>query len=178
MKNIAFVEVDTPDSLAPGACMKKLMIASAAILLMLAGCATAPASKTIAETADRTLELSTLTRLLKDAELIETLQGTGPFTVFAPSDAAFKAVPAATMEALAKDKVRLKAVLSYHVVPGALAAADVKNGPLKTVQGGNVSLYKSGSFLTVEEALVTGPDVRASNGVIHLIDKVLIPPTR
>lgn len=158
--------------------MKKLMIASAAILLMLAGCATAPASKTIAETADRTLELSTLTRLLKDAELIETLQGTGPFTVFAPSDAAFKAVPAATMEALAKDKVRLKAVLSYHVVPGALAAADVKNGPLKTVQGGNVSLYKSGSFLTVEEALVTGPDVRASNGVIHLIDKVLIPPTR
>ena len=158
--------------------MKRPLIAATAALLLLAACATTPAPKTIAQTVAATLELSTLTRLLQDAELTETLQGTGPFTVFAPSDAAFKAVPAATMAALASDKARLKAVLSYHVVPGALASADVKNGPLKTVQGGNVVLYKSGTFLTVEEALVTTADVRARNGVIQVVDKVLIPPAR
>ena len=158
--------------------MKQMMFAPAAALLLLAACATTPAPKTIAQMAAATPELSTLTRLLGEAELTETLQGAGPYTVFAPSDAAFKAVPAATMEALTKDKARLKAVLSYHVVPGALALADVKNGPLKTVQGASVMLYKSGSFLTVEEALVTTADVRASNGVIQLIDKVLIPPAR
>ena len=153
------------------------LLASAAALL-LAACATTPAPRNISQTAAATPELSTLTRLLKEADLTETLQGAGPFTVFAPTDAAFKAVPAATMEALAKDKARLKAVLTYHVVPGALVSADLKNGPLKTVQGANVALYRSGTFLTVEEALVTTPDVRASNGVIQVVDKVLIPPAR
>jgi uncharacterized surface protein with fasciclin (FAS1) repeats len=154
------------------------LAAYAASLLLLAACATAPAPRTIAQTAAATPELSTLTRLLREADLTETLQGTGPFTVFAPTDAAFKAVPAATMDALAKDKARLKAVLSYHVVPGALVSAELKNGPLKTVQGANVALYRSGTFLTVEEALVTTADVRASNGVIQVVDKVLIPPVR
>ena len=153
------------------------LLASAAALL-LAACATTPAPRNISQTAAATPELSTLTRLLKEADLTETLQGAGPFTVFAPTDAAFKAVPAATMEALAKDKARLKAVLTYHVVPGALVSADLKNGPLKTVQGANVALYRSGTFLTVEEALITTPDVRASNGVIQVVDKVLIPPAR
>ena len=153
------------------------LLASAAALL-LAACATTPAPRNISQTAAATPELSTLTRLLKEADLTETLQGAGPFTVFAPTDAAFKAVPAATMEALAKDKARLKAVLTYHVVPGMLVSADLKNGPLKTVQGANVALYRSGTFLTVEEALVTTPDVRASNGVIQVVDKVLIPPAR
>lgn len=146
--------------------------------LTLAACATTPATQTISQTAAATPELSTLTRLLKEADLTDTLQGAGPFTVFAPTDAAFKAVPAATMEALAKDKARLKAVLTYHVVPGALSSADLKNGPIKTVQGANVALYRSGTFLTVEEALVTTADVRASNGVIQVVDKVLIPPAR
>ena len=153
------------------------LLASAAALL-LAACATTPAPRNISQTAAATPELSTLTRLLKEADLTETLQGAGPFTVFAPTDAAFKAVPAATMEALAKDKARLKAVLTYHVVPGMLVSADLKNGPLKTVQGANVALYRSGTFLTVEEALITTPDVRASNGVIQVVDKVLIPPAR
>lgn len=153
------------------------LLASAAALL-LAACVTTPAPQTISQTAAAAPELSTLTRLLKEAELTDTLQGPGPFTVFAPTDAAFKAVPAATMEALAKDKARLKAVLSYHVVPGTLVSADLKNGPLKTVQGANVALYRSGTFLTVEEALVTTADVRASNGVIQVVDKVLIPPAR
>lgn len=148
------------------------------VALLLAACATTPAPQTISQTAAATPELSTLTRLLKEADLTETLQGAGPFTVFAPTDAAFKAVPAATMAALAKDKERLKAALTYHVVAGALVSADLKNGPLKTVQGANLALYRSGTFLTVEEALVTKADVRASNGVIQVVDKVLIPPAR
>jgi uncharacterized surface protein with fasciclin (FAS1) repeats len=157
---------------------RSIPLLASIIALTLAACATTPAPKTISQTAAATPELSTLTRLLKEAELTDTLQGPGPFTVFAPTDAAFKAVPAATMEALAKDKARLKAVLTYHVVPGALTSADLKNGPIKTVQGANVALYRSGSFLTVEEALVTTADVRASNGVIQVVDKVLIPPAR
>ena len=151
------------------------LLTTAAATLALGACATAPAPKTIADTAAANPQLNTLTQLIRDAGLTETLQGAGPYTVFAPTNEAFKVVPAATMEALAKDKARLTAVLTYHVVPGALSSTDLKNGPVKTVQGGNVALYKSGTFLTVEEALVTTPDVQASNGVIQIVDKVLIP---
>ena len=149
-----------------------------AALLMLGACATTPAPKTIAETAAANPQLTTLNKLINEAGLAETLRGPGPYTVFAPTDDAFKAVPPATLEALAKDKNRLKTVLSYHVVPGTLTSSDVKNGPVKTVQGGDVTLYKSGTFLTVEEAVVTTPDVRATNGVIQVVDKVLLPPTK
>ncbi len=159
--------------------MKRLKLLLAAVTAVwFTACATMQAPRTVAETAAATPDLSTLTRLLGEAELTEVLRGAGPYTVFAPTDAAFKAMPAATMEALAKDKARLKAVLAYHVVPGALVSAELKNGPVKTVQGGNVAVYRSGSFLTVDEALVTTADVRASNGVIQVVDKVLIPPTR
>lgn len=146
--------------------------------LALAACATTPVPKTISQTAASDPRLSTLSRLLNQADLIATLDGAGPFTVFAPTDEAFKAVPPATLDALMKDKARLKAVLTYHVVPGALTSSDLKNGPVKTVQGANLAVYKSGTFMTVEEAVVTTPDVRASNGVIQVVDKVLIPPTR
>ncbi len=149
-----------------------------AAALVLGACATMPAPKTIADTAAANPQLTTLNKLLNDAGLADTLRGPGPYTVFAPTDDAFKAVPAATLEALAKDKDRLKTVLSYHVVPGTLMSSDVKNGPIKTVQGGNVTLYKSGTFLTVEEAVVTTPDVRATNGVIQVVDKVLLPPAK
>ena len=147
----------------------------AAAALALSACATTPAPKTIADTAAANPQLSTLTQLIQQAGLTDTLRGPGPYTVFAPTNDAFKAVPAATMEALSKDKERLKAVLTYHVVPGSLNSADLKNGPVKTVQGSNVALYKSGTFLTVEEALVTTPDVQATNGVIQIVDKVLLP---
>jgi len=133
---------------------------------------------TIADTAARTPQLSTLTKLLNDAGLADTLRGAGPFTVFAPSDAAFKAVPAKTMAELAADKELLKSVLTYHVLAGKVMAADVKNGNVKTVQGANVAVSKAGSFVTVEDALVTTADVAATNGVVHIIDKVLIPPKR
>jgi uncharacterized surface protein with fasciclin (FAS1) repeats len=149
-----------------------------AAALALGACATTPAPTTLADTAAANPQLSTLNKLINEAGLADTLRGPGPYTVFAPTDDAFKAVPPATLDALAKDKNRLKAVLSYHVVPGTLTSSDVKNGPVKTVQGGDVTLYKSGTFLTVEEALVTTPDIRATNGVIQVVDKVLLPPAK
>lgn len=156
--------------------LSSLLLAPALVLLLAAGCATAPAPKTIADTAAATPQLSTLTKLIQDAGLTETLAGPGPFTVFAPSDEAFKAVPPATLQALMQDKARLNAVLTYHVVPGAVLAADVKNGPVKTVQGANLALSRSGTFVTVEDAVVTTADVKAINGIVHIIDKVLMPP--
>ena len=144
----------------------------------LAGCATTPAPTTISDTAARTPQLSTLTKLLNDAGLADTLRGAGPYTVFAPSDEAFKAVPAKTMGELAANKELLKAVLTYHVVPGKVLAADVKNGNVKSVQGANLALSKSGTFVTIEDAVVTQADVAATNGVVHVIDKVLMPPKR
>jgi uncharacterized surface protein with fasciclin (FAS1) repeats len=152
------------------------LIAPLLSLLLAAGCATAPAPKTVADTLAATPQLSTLNRLVQEAGLGSTLQGPGPFTVFAPTDEAFKGVPAATLQALAQDPDRLKKVLSYHVVPGALMGADVRNGPVKSVQGANLALSRSGSFVTVEDAVVTTPDVMASNGVVHVVDKVLMPP--
>ena len=156
--------------------ISRLLLAPAFAMLLSAGCATTPAPKTIADTAAATPQLSTLTKLIREAGLTETLAGSGPFTVFAPSDEAFKAVPAATLRALMQDKARLKAVLSYHVVTGTVLAADVKNGPVKTVQGANLALSRSGTFVTVEDAVVTTADVNATNGVVHIIDKVLMPP--
>jgi uncharacterized surface protein with fasciclin (FAS1) repeats len=151
---------------------------AASTALALAGCASTPAPATLADTAARTPQLSTLTKLINDAGLADTLRGAGPFTVFAPSDEAFKAVPAATMEQLAKDKALLTAVLTYHVIPGKVTSADVKTGPVKTVQGANVAVSKAGTFVTVEDAVVTQADVAATNGVVHVIDKVLMPPRR
>jgi uncharacterized surface protein with fasciclin (FAS1) repeats len=145
---------------------------------LLGACATTPTPAPIPDTAARTPELSTLNRLIADAGLADTLRAAGPYTVFAPSDEAFKAVPAATMKELAGNKELLKSVLSYHVVPGRVTAADVKNGNVKTVQGANVALAKAGGFVTVEEAMVTRADVGASNGIVHVIDRVLMPPKR
>ena len=155
-----------------------LLATAAALILSIVGCATTPPPTTIADTAARRPELSTLSKLLADAGLTDTLRGAGPFTVFAPSNDAFKAVPAKTMAELAADKELLKSVLSYHVLSGKLTSADAKNGNLKTVQGANVAVGKAGTFVTVEEAVVTEADVTATNGVIHVIDKVLLPPKR
>lgn len=148
------------------------------LALFASGCATTPAPATIADTAARTPQLSTLTRLLAEAGLTDTLRGPGPFTVFAPSDAAFKAVPAATMAQLATDKELLRSVLTFHVVPGKVMAAEVKIGPAKSVQGANLALSRAGTFVTVEDAVVQVADVPVTNGVVHIIDTVLIPPRR
>jgi len=149
---------------------------AATTALALAGCASTPAPATITDTAARTPQLSTLSKLINDAGLADTLRGAGPFTVFAPTDEAFKAMPAATMAQLAQDKQMLLAVLNYHVIPGKVGSADVKTGNVKTVQGANVALSKAGTFVTVEDAVVTQADVAVTNGVVHVIDKVLLPP--
>lgn len=158
--------------------MNTLSMISVLLTLALSACATAPAPVTIAETAAATPELSTLTKLINDAGLADTLKEAGPFTVFAPTDQAFKAVPAKTLDALSKDKALLISVLTHHVVSGKVMVADVKNGAVTTVQGAPVSLYRSGSFVTVENAVVTAADVDASNGVLHIVDQVLIPPVK
>ena len=158
--------------------MNKKMWAAALTVLALSACATTPMPTTVSETVAATPQLSTLNKLLGDAGLTETLKQEGPYTVFAPTDDAFKAVPAKTLEALSKDKALLISVLTYHVVPGKVTSAEVKNGPVTTVQGAPVSLYRSGSFVTVESAVVTTADVDASNGVVHIVDQVLILPVK
>lgn len=144
----------------------------------LAGCATTTGPATITDTTARTPQLSTLNKLIADAGLADTLKGAGPYTVFAPSDEAFKAVPAQTLQQLAANKEQLKAMLTYHVIPGKVMAADVRAGNVKTVNGATLAVARAGGFVTVEEALVQQADVAATNGVVHVIDRVLIPPKR
>lgn len=149
-----------------------------AVWALLSGCATVATPVSITDTAASTPELSTLARLINEAGLADTLRAAGPFTLFAPSDEAFKAVPAQTLAALKADKALLKSVLSYHVLTGRSAAADVKNGNVKSVQGAVLALSKAGSFVTVDDAMVMRADLPASNGVVHVIDRVLMPPKR
>lgn len=160
--------------------MNKLMSFAAPLvaLLLAAGCATTPTPKNLVETAAATPQLSTLSKLIQEAGLAETLSGPGSFTVFAPTDDAFKALPPATLQALSQDKARLQAVLKNHVLPGAVLSHEVKNGSVKNVDGSNLALSKSGTFVTVEDAVVTTADVKATNGVVHIVDKVLIPAAR
>jgi uncharacterized surface protein with fasciclin (FAS1) repeats len=146
--------------------------------LLLAACATTPAPAPLADTLARDPQLSTFNRLVAQAGLTQELRAAGPLTVFAPSDEAFKAVPAKTMEALAADPAQLKAVLSYHIIDGRVAAADVKPGTAKTRQGGTLALAKAGSFVTVDDAIVQQADLVATNGVAHVVDRVLTPPKK
>lgn len=118
----------------------------------------------------------TLAKLLANADLVETIKGDGPFTVFAPTDTAFAAVPADTLKALLADKVKLSKVLLYHVVPGTVMASQLKAGDLKTAEGATLKLTDTAGVFTINDANISAPDVVASNGVIHVIDKVLLPP--
>jgi len=129
----------------------------------------------IVETAIAAGSFKTLVSAVKAAGLVETLSGNGPFTVFAPTDDAFAKLPAGTIEGLLKDIPKLKSILTYHVVAGKVTAADVmKLATAKTVQGQNVSIdTKAG--VKIEGANVVKADVMADNGVIHVIDKVILP---
>ena len=119
----------------------------------------------------------TLVAAVQAAGLVETLQGKGPFTVFAPTDDAFAKLPAGTVEDLLKpeNKEKLVAILTYHVVPGKVMAADVKTMKAKTVNGKELSIKVEGGSVTVDNAKVVKTDVAASNGVIHVIDTVVLP---
>lgn len=132
----------------------------------------------LTDTLARDPQLSTFNRLVAQAGLADELRTAGALTVFAPSDEAFKAVPAKTMEALAADPAQLKAVLAYHIIDGRVTAADVKPGAAKTRQGASLALAKAGSFVTVDDAVVQQADVVATNGVAHVIDRVLMPPKK
>jgi len=131
-------------------------------------------AKDIVDTAVAAGNFKTLAAALQAAGLVDTLKGPGPFTVFAPTDAAFAKIPKADLDALLKDKAKLTAVLTYHVVPGKVMAADVKAGMVKTVQGGSLTVATTGG-VTVDRAKVTATDIVADNGVIHVIDSVVMP---
>ena len=158
--------------------VKKLALV-AAVFSVLSGCATSPSGPvSVDKTVAANPQLSTLNQLLKTAGLTDTLNGAGPFTLFAPSNEAFKAVPAKTMEELSKDPAKLKAVLLHHVVPAKAMAADVKVGNVKTAGGTDLPLAKAGKLVTVDDAIVQQPDLVATNGVVHIVDRVLMPPVR
>jgi uncharacterized surface protein with fasciclin (FAS1) repeats len=133
----------------------------------------------IVETAVAAGQFNTLAKVLQAAGLVETLKGKGPFTVFAPTDEAFAKLPAGTLDSLLRpeNKDRLTAILTYHVVPGKLLAADVvKQNSLKTVQGGSLRVsVKAGSNVLVDNARLVKTDILCSNGVIHVIDSVVLP---
>ena len=124
-------------------------------------------------------DLSVFTKLINQAGLTSTLEGTVPVTVFAPTDEAFKAVPAATLDKLAKDPEFLKSVLTYHIVNGVVKSTDITGSTsLPSLNTGKIAAAKSGSFVTVDDALVTQADITTSNGVMHIIDRVLTPPKK
>ena len=150
--------------------MKKNFIAAFLAL----GMAFSVQAKDIVDTAVAAGDFKTLAKALGVAGLVDTLKGKGPFTVFAPTDEAFAKIPKADLDALLKDKAKLTAVLTYHVVAGKVMAADVKAGKVKTVQGSELTVSTSGGVM-VDKAKVIKTDIVADNGVIHVIDTVIMP---
>ena len=150
--------------------MKKIIFAGA--LTLAAGFSQAA---DIVDTAKSAGSFNTLVSAVQAAGLVETLKGAGPFTVFAPTDEAFAKVPKDKLDALLKDKAALTKVLTYHVVPGKVMAADVKAGQVKTVQGSPLTVSMNGSKVGIDNATVVKADVPADNGVIHAIDSVIMP---
>jgi len=139
----------------------------------------AAAAKTvdIVDTAVAAGNFKTLATALKAAGLVDTLKGSGPFTVFAPTDEAFAKLPAGTLESLLKpeNKAQLTKILTYHVVPSTVMAKDVKAGPVKTVAGLDLNIGTEGGVTLNKDSKVTSTDIKATNGVIHVIDTVVIP---
>ena len=138
------------------------------------------ADKDIVQTAVAAGQFKTLAKALDAAGLVPTLEGPGPFTVFAPTDDAFAKLPAGTLQNLLKpeNKAQLVAILTYHVVPGRLMASDVvKAHELKTVEGKPLEVKTSSGTVMIDNATVTATDIAASNGVIHVIDHVVLPPS-
>ena len=167
--------------------IKRIPIIAVLVLALAVGVATATAGRAttagpkmgernLVETAIAAGQFKTLASLLQKAGLAGTLEGKGPFTVFAPTDAAFAKVSKATLASLAKNKAKLRAVLLYHVVKGKVTAAQaMKLHSAKTLEGKPVSIRVSGGKVIVGGATVVKANVLASNGVIHVIDKVLVP---
>jgi uncharacterized surface protein with fasciclin (FAS1) repeats len=134
-----------------------------------------PPSKNIVDTAIAAGNFTTWVAGIKAAGLTDMLTGRGPFTVFAPTDQAFKKLPSGALDALLKDTAKLKAILSYHVVAGYVSAKDVKAGELMTLQGSTLTAVIASSGVQVNGARVKQPDMAAINGVIHVIDALIMP---
>lgn len=158
----------------------KIFIASALMIAVLsfasANYVNKMESENIVQTAVGAGQFKTLVAAVKAADLVETLSGPGPFTVFAPTDEAFAKLPEGTVEALLKDQEKLKAILTYHVVSGNVMASDVvKLSSAKTVNGQDVTIMVKDGKVMVDNATVIKTDIKCSNGVIHVIDSVIIP---
>ena len=162
--------------------MRSKLATLAVVATAIASISSAPARATgadVVDTAVATGQFKTLAAALDGAGLVSILKGPGPFTVFAPTDAAFAKLPAGTVDDLLKpeNKAQLTAILTYHVVPGRVMAADVAQlTEAKTVNGEMVKVRADGGSVMVNDAKVTAADVTASNGVIHVIDTVILPP--
>jgi uncharacterized surface protein with fasciclin (FAS1) repeats len=162
--------------------MKKILtFAFAALLVSTAGqtvtAADAAVPQTVVAIAASNPDFSTLVAAVKAAGLAETLSGEGPFTVFAPTNVAFAKLPAGTVESLLKpeNKAKLAGILTYHVVAAKVMAADVKTGKVKTVQGAELDVVVKDGSVMVDGAKVVKTDIVGSNGVIHVIDSVVLP---
>src|SRR5664279_3857034 len=155
--------------------LKPHLFSLAILAVAFTGCASVPAPVSVADTISQNPSLSTLSSLIAQAGLSSTLQSAGSFTVFAPSNDAFNHLSTKTLEDLSKHPDKLKNVLSFHIISGKVAASEVKNSSIKTLNDSNVALSKAGDFVTIENAVVQTSDIQASNGVIHIIDSVLTP---
>jgi uncharacterized surface protein with fasciclin (FAS1) repeats len=158
--------------------LRQIAIGVVAALLTASAAQAQSSTKDIVDTAVAAGSFTTLAKALQAADLVDTLKGKGPFTVFAPTDEAFSKLPKGTLEDLLKpaNKAKLRRILSYHVVPGNVTAADVvKLKSAKAVSGDAIDIKASGGSVMVEEARVTKTDITASNGVIHVIDSVMLP---
>ncbi len=160
--------------------VKTLVLIAVGLLGLPAGWAKAPEKKPdIVDTAVKAKSFKTLVAAVEAAGLVETLKGKGPFTVFAPTDEAFAKLPEGTIEKLLKDKEKLTAILTYHVLPGAVLAKDVvKLEEAETVQGAKVKVKVEEHEVFINGAKVVKADIACSNGVIHVIDSVLLPPEK
>lgn len=157
---------------------KSMLSVALALGVVLAGSALRAAEKDIVDTAVAAGDFKTLVTAVKAAGLVDTLKGKGPFTVFAPTDEAFAKLDKGTLESLLKpeNKAKLQAILKYHVVPGKVMAADVvKLKEAETVQGSKVKIAVNGKSVKVDNANVVKTDIETSNGVIHVIDQVILP---
>lgn len=155
--------------------MKKSILAVA--LLATLSASSFGQSKDIVDTAVAAGQFKTLVKAVQAAGLVNTLKGEGPFTVFAPTDAAFAKVPKPLLRKVLADKALLKKILLYHVVPGRILAKDVKTMAATTASGEKARIRVTGSSVMIDAAKVIKADVKATNGVIHVIDKVLLPPS-
>ena len=158
--------------------VRKLFALSAFAMLSSAASVALAQTATVADVIAGNPSLSTLNSLIQKAGLVNTLKSAGPFTVFAPSNDAFKAVPAKALEDIANNPARLVDVLTFHVVPAKVMAGQVTNAKVKSVHGANIETSVAGTFVTVESGMVISADLQAGNGVVHIIDSVLDAPVK